>query len=126
MYLSNKILFLANGSFATIIHYAVLNYMVEVFQIGSAGVSSLVSSIIASFVSFIGNKYIVFRIHYDPPILQATRFTALYLIMAVFHGIFLHTWADLLGWDYRYGFLLAVIVQIVGGFLGNKYFVFKR
>ena len=126
MYINNKILFLANGAFATIIHYAVLNYMVEEIQLGSAGVSSLVSSIVASFVSFVGNKYIVFRIHYDPAIIQATRFTALYLIMALFHGIFLHTWSDLIGWDYRYGFLLAVTVQVVGGFLGNKYFVFKQ
>jgi putative flippase GtrA len=126
MYINNKILFLLNGSFATIIHYSVLNYMVEETQLGSTGVSSLVSSIVASFASFVGNKYIVFRIHYDPAIIQATRFTALYLIMALFHGIFLHTWSDLLGWDYRYGFLLAVIVQIVGGYLGNNYFVFKR
>ena len=97
MLLNNKILFIVNGSFATIIHYAVLNYMVEEIQIGSAGVSSLVSSFVASFASFVGNKYIVFRIHYDSAIIQAFRFTVLYLIIALFHGIFLHSWADLLG-----------------------------
>jgi putative flippase GtrA len=120
------ILFLINGLIATIIHYAVLYYMVEEIHINSAGVSSLVSSLFASLVSFIGNKYIVFRIHNDPAIIQATRFTALYLIMALFHGIFLHSWADLLGWNYRFGFLLAVAVQIAAGFFGNKYFVFKK
>jgi len=120
------ILFLINGLIATIIHYAVLYYMVEIVYINSAGVSSLVSSLFASIISFIGNKYIVFRIHYDPAIIQATRFTALYLIMALFHGIFLHSWTDLLGLNYRFGFLLAVAVQIGVGFFGNKYFVFKK
>jgi putative flippase GtrA len=120
------IIFLINGLIATIIHYAVLYLLLEEFNLNSAGVSSLVSSFVASFASFIGNKYFVFRIHYDSVMAQATRFTKLYLILAIFHGIFLLAWTDLLGWSYRYGFILAVAVQIPSGYFGNKYFVFKR
>ena len=124
--IETSILFLTNGAIATSIHYIVLYTMFEVLHIGSAGVSSLVASFVSSFASFYGNKHIVFRVHDDSIIVQATRFTALYFVLALFHGGFLLTWTDWLGWNYRYGFLLAVVVQIAVGYLGNKYYVFRR
>lgn len=125
---SNKIptLFLINGAFATIVHYSVLFVIFDVMSLGSAGVSSLISSVVASFVSFFGNKYFVFQVHHDSLGMQASRFAALYLMVALFHGAFLLIWTDQLGWSYRVGFLLAVSFQVAIGYIGNKYFVFRK
>ena len=95
-------------------------------QFGSAGVSSLLASAIASMISFLGNKYFVFRVDFDSVSVQATRFAALYLLVALFHGGFLLTWTDWLGWNYNVGFLLAVILQVAASYYGNKNYVFKK
>lgn len=95
-------------------------------RLAPAGVSSLIASVVASVVSFFGNKYFVFRMHHDSVGLQASRFIALYLVVALFHGTFLLTWTDWLGWNYKIGFLLAVAIQVVVGYFGNKHFVFRK
>ena len=120
------IFFLINGMVATLIHFSIIFIIFEILRLGSAGVSSLIASVVASLISFLGNKYYVFRVHYGSLTMQATRFTLLYSIGAIFHGVFLLTWTDYLGLDYKFGFLLAVIFQALGSYFGNRYYVFKN
>jgi putative flippase GtrA len=120
------IYFFINGTFATAIHYGILFTFFDLMQLGSAGVASLVASAIASLASFLGNKYFVFQVTHDSVSMQATRFAALYLIVALFHGGFLLTWTDWLGWNYNLGFLLAVSLQVIVSYYGNKNYVFKK
>ncbi len=118
--------FFINGTFATIVHYFILFIILNLMQFGSAGVASLIASAIASIVSFFGNKYFVFRVDFYSVSVQATRFATLYLIVALFHGGFLLTWTDWLGWNYNVGFLLAVTFQVFASYYGNKNYVFKN
>ena len=120
------LLFLVNGIIATIVHFSVLLVIFGVMRLGSAGAASLIASAVSSLVSFLGNKYFVFKIHRDSVVLQASRFTALYLMVAFFHGGFLLTWTDWFDWNYKVGFLVAVCFQVGIGYFGNKYYVFRK
>ena len=120
------IYFVINGIFATIIHYCVFYIIYDFILLRSAGFSNLIASMLASFVSFLGNKYFVFQVDYDSVTVQATRFAALYLMIALFHGGFLLTWTDWLGWDYKAGFLLAVTFQTMASYFGNRKYVFRK
>jgi len=117
---------LINGAVATVVHFSVLFVIFDVMRLGSAGASSLMASAVSSLASFLGNRYFVFQTHHDSVMLQASRFTALYLVVAFFHGGFLLTWTDWLGWNYKIGFLAAVFFQVVVGYSGNKYYVFRK
>jgi hypothetical protein len=57
---------------------------------------------------------------------QAAKFGALYAAIAVLHGLVLYFWTDKLRLDYRYGFLLATVLQVVLSYCGNKKLVFRR
>jgi hypothetical protein len=46
--------------------------------------------------------------------------------MACLHGAVLFVWSDIYKWGYRSGFLIATAIQVVAGFIGNKYLVFKK
>ena len=118
--------FAINGVACTLIHYLILFILIEIVKTNSAAVSSLVASLIASSISFLGNKKIVFCSQSNSLLLEASRFAVLYLLLAIFHSVFLLIWTDLLELDYRHGFLLALIVQIAVGYCGNKYYVFNQ
>ena len=120
------IYFLINGTFATIIHYAIFSIIFVVLQLASAGVASLIASAIASMVSFFGNKYFVFRVDCDSVSVQARKFALVYLMVSLFHGGFLLTWTDWLGLNYNLGFFLAVAFQVLASYYGNKNYVFKE
>lgn len=120
------IYFFINGIFATIIHYILFDIFLNVIQLGSAGFSTLIASVFASLFSFFGNKYFVFRVEYGSVAMQATRFSVLYSIVALFHGGVLLIWTDWLDYNYIVGFLLALTFQAVVSYCGNKNYVFKK
>ena len=47
-------------------------------------------------------------------------------MIAVFHGLVLLIWTDWYALDYRIGFLIATVVQVLLSYLGNKLLVFKK
>ncbi len=119
------IYFIINGAFSTFVHYFILFVIFDVMNLFTAGVSSLIASFFASLFSFFGNKLFVFNAAINSTTLQITRFTLLYLLVALFHGFFLLTWTDMLDLNYKIGFLLAVSFQVLIGYFGNKYYVFR-
>ncbi len=116
--------YVINGLAATAVHYGVFTFNVGHFKLPSAGLANLMAAFFGITASFLGNRCFVFR-HTDAGILrQAAAFAGLYGAMAGVHGVTLWVWTDWMGKDYRVGFLGATLLQMVVGYLGNKFLVF--
>lgn len=115
-----------NGLVATAVHYGVLSFCLEVLKLPSAGLANLVAAGFGITASFVGSRYFVFRRPDEPIGQQAARFGALYAAIGCLHALVLALWTDSLGFDYRWGFLLATGLQMVLSYWGNKRLVFHR
>lgn len=118
--------YIANGLFATAVHFSVLWVCLQVVLIPSAGLSNFLAACVGITVSYLGSRYFVFRATDSHIFGQATRFLLLYGAIALCHGAILLIWTDILGWDYRLGFLLATGLQVITSFIGNKLLVFNE
>jgi len=112
--------YIVNGLFATAVHYFVLTYSLKVMGIRSAALASVLASVIAITFSYIGNRFFVFRSVSDQVLGQYVKFFWIYCFIASIHGTVLFITTDLLNYDYRIGFFIAVIIQIFLGYVGNK------
>lgn len=122
--LAEPLRFVLNGGFATAVHYCVLLVGLEVVALPSAGVANLIASTVGTAASFLGNRYFVFRSRNEPLLAQAVRFVGLYLSIALVNGAVLYVWTDRLSLDYHIGFVIAVVLQTMMGYLGGKRLVF--
>lgn len=116
--------FLINGAAATAVHFAVLVVLIEVVGIVSAGLSNALASIVATCVSYAGNKIFVFESqarHRD----SGVRFIILYMGLLFWYAGSLFLWSDVLGFNYKMGFVIAVIIGTVLSYMGNKFWVFR-
>lgn len=118
--------YIVNGLLATAVHYGVLSFCLEVLKLPSAGLANLVAAAFGITASFLGSRYFVFRRPDEPIGQQAARFGALYAAIAGLHVLVLALWTDTMGYDYRWGFLLATGLQMVLSYWGNKRLVFHR
>jgi putative flippase GtrA len=117
--------YVINGLAATAVHFAVLSFNLTVLHFSSAGAANALAACFGVTASFFGSRYFVFA-RTDRALLQeATRFVALYGVIAVLHGLLLLVWTDWGGLDYRSGFVLATILQVSLSYLGNKILVFR-
>ncbi len=114
-----------NGLVATSVHYGVLTFNLEILGVPSAGLANLIAACFGIASSFIGSRYFVFKKYEVSIMSQAIKFSALYAVLALFHGFILFIWSDWLNLDYRYGFLVATFFQFVLSYIGNKKMVFK-
>jgi putative flippase GtrA len=117
--------YVINGLIATAAHFTVLTGFMELVSSASAGLANLVASCVGITVSFLGNRYFVFRPLTGTLSQQAARFATLYIAIACLHAGLLFVWTDLWGFDYRIGFLIAVALQVVLGYWGNRSLVFN-
>lgn len=118
--------YVANGLAATVVHYGVLTFNLEVLGLGSAGVSNGIAAIFGITASFLGSLYFVFPGARAPFATLIMKFGSLYGFIAVLHALFLSIWTDWLGLDYRLGFFFATGMQVSLSYLGNKFLVFRR
>jgi len=118
--------YFVNGLVATAVHFAFLTFCLRVLEVGSAGIANLAAAAVGITTSFLGSRYYVFRRREDSILHQAARFGTLYASIALLHGSVLFLWTDVLGLDYRIGFLLATGLQVVLSYWGNKRLVFNR
>ena len=116
--------FSVNGTAAALIHFLVLWLSIEVLEIPSAGLANLVAAAVGITVSFLGCRYYVFHGHAEGILTQAVKFGTLYAAIALLHGAVLYLWSDMAGLDYKIGFAIALILQVVLSYLGNKNLVF--
>lgn len=117
--------YIVNGLMATGVHYGALTLNIEVFNVPSAGVANMIAACFGITASFIGSRYFVFRNHQGGIINQAMSFVLLYISIACLHGLVLFLWSDIYKLDYRFGFLIATILQVLFSYWGNKKLVFK-
>lgn len=117
--------FTLNGLFAAGIHFAVLSFNLRVLEMPSAGLANFLAAWFGIAASFIGSRVFVFRHSGAPLVSQAMRFLASYAAIACLHGLLLYIWTDQLQRDYTVGLFLAVMMQAVLSYLGNKLLVFK-
>ncbi len=114
-----------NGVAATAVHFAVLSFNLNVLGFQSAGVANMLAAVFGIAASFMGSRYFVFSRTGESIITQAMKFSGLYGVIALLHGLTLFIWTDLYGFDYKPGFLIATAVQISMSYFGNKFLVFK-
>ncbi|MCZ6887065.1 MAG: GtrA family protein [Gammaproteobacteria bacterium] len=114
-----------NGLVATAVHFAVLTINVDVLLIPSAALANTIAACFGVTASFIGSRYFVFRKRSGPLLRQAAQFSGLYVLIAALHGTVLFFWTDLYHLDYRTGFVLATVIQVMCSYWGNKMVVFK-
>ena len=118
--------FVINGVFASFIHFLVLWFFLKVLNFNSAAVSNIIASIFGIMASFLGNRYFVFIGHTEAFFTQLSKFSGLYVAIAVLHGISAYIITDIYSIDYRIGFIFALFVQVILGYLGSKYLVFLK
>jgi len=118
--------YIINGIVATAFHYAILYLAIEVVDLHSAGVSNLLASIVGISASFLGNRYFVFKSTQSSIYSQAITFLGFYAAIALIHGGVLYLWTDRLGLNYNIGFLIAVLIQTILGFIAGNRYVFKN
>ncbi len=116
--------YLINGLFATGVHFAVLSGCLNLLHLSSAGLSNGIASTAGIACSFLGNRHFVFRQQTTAVAGQVWRFALLYGAIALLHTGVLWLWTDRMGWSYQTGFVLAVALQVVLGYVAGKYFVF--
>lgn len=117
--------YVINGLVATAVHYGVLNFNIGFLEFKSAGLANFTAAIFGIGTSFFGSRYFVFERTEEGMLHQALKFSGLYGVVAVLHGLFVWVWTDLQGLDYHLGFLIATGLQTSISYLGNKFLVFK-
>ncbi len=91
----------------------------------NVGFANMLAAVVGSCVSFVGNRYLVFRASGESALAQFSKFCVLYAAIAMFHGAFLFGWSDLAGWDYRLGFIVGAAMQTLFTYIGGRLWVFK-
>lgn len=113
-----------NGLLATGVHFSILSFNLKILGLPSAGISNFIAAFFGIATSFLGSRYFVFNQYSEPLVPQAAKFGLLYTVIAVFHGLILYFWSDVLSFDYRTGFLIATTLQVALSYFGNKKLVF--
>lgn len=118
--------YIINGLVATAVHFLVLSFNLEVLHMPSAGMANIIAAIVGITASFLGNRYFVFCHTAENIFRQATNFILLYAFIACIHGFVLLMWSDILHLDYRIGFLIATVFQVILSYIGNRVLVFRH
>ncbi len=117
--------YVINGLIATALHFVILTFNLKILQLSSAGMANLLAAAGGITASFLGNRIFVFTKLSEPLVAQAIKFSGVYIVIALLHGLVLLIWTDCLNLDYKPGFLLATALQVSIGYFGNKFMVFK-
>lgn len=118
--------YILNGILASLVHFSVLTFNIEILQMTSAGSANTLAATFGIATSFCGSRFFVFRGTQETLPAQALKFILLYGVIAVVHGIVLFVWSDLLALPYAVGFLIATAIQFAASYTGNKLLVFKQ
>lgn len=114
-----------NGLAATAVHFAVLSFNLNVLSFQSAGAANMLAAVFGIGASFMGSRYFVFPRTGETIVMQAMKFSGLYGVIALVHGLILFIWTDWYGLDYKLGFIISTAAQVSLSYFGNKFLVFK-
>jgi len=126
LHMHNEVVrYIINGLFATLVHFSVLTFNIEILHIASAGIANFIAAIFGITVSFVGSRYFVFQNHRGTVLHHAVKFGMLYGGIAALHGLILFVWTDYYHLPYQVGFVIATGLQVTLSYFGNKKVVFK-
>ena len=122
--------FIVNGLFATIVHYVIMllisHYLIAIYSIAYG-----IASIFGIMTSFLGNKFVVFansthnRSQNNGTFIQLKSFLLLYGLIMLICSILMGVLSDFLNVNYNLSFIIALSIQTLLSFFGNKCYVFK-
>ena len=122
--------FIVNGLFATFVHYVTMllisNYVISIYLISYG-----IASIFGILTSFMGNKFFVFtnsnqnHAYYNYTFKQLRSFLLLYGFIMLICSLLMGVLSDLLQINYNLSFIIALCIQTLLSFFGNKRYVFK-
>ncbi len=118
--------FIASGIAATLVHYLVLWCLLDGLGMPSAGLANGIAAIAGISASFIGSRYVVFGATQASILGQLSRFWLLYLLLALLQALWLWSWTDVAGLDYRIGFVIGALAQALCTFIGGRLWVFRH
>lgn len=122
---SQPLRYVINGMVATGTHFLILSFFLKILAWSSAGIANFFAAFFGITISFLGSRYFVFKNSKEKLLSQLYRFFLLYMSIAILHGVLLYIWVDLYHLYYVTGFMIATLIQIVVGYIGNKKMVFK-
>ncbi len=117
--------YLINGVSATLVHYGVLSFNLNILHFSSAAIANMLAAVFGITASYLGNRFFVFDSKNQQVTQQFIQFLILYAAIALLHGLILWVWTDQMKLHYSIGFLIATVMQFVLSFIGNKFFIFK-
>ena len=117
--------YVVNGGIATVVHFLVLVFSIQVLDWSSAGAAKGFAAIFGITSSFIGSRYYVFTSSTERAASQLVKFLILYVSIASLHAGVLLIWTDYYRFNYIIGFMIATCMQLLLSYWGNKILVFK-
>jgi len=115
--------FTINGLVATGVHYLVMVFAIHVLNITWYSLAYAFAFLFAVVTSFWGNKRFVFKSRQVQDF-QFVKFVVLYLGLLVMTSLTMWMVSDYGGLHYNAGFIIAVTMQFIGGYLGSRYLIF--
>ncbi|MDA9344674.1 GtrA family protein [Gammaproteobacteria bacterium] len=117
--------FIINGLVATLVHFLFLIAFTSHTPL-NYGVSNFLAYLFGSTSSFLGNKFLVFRLSENSKTFsQLLKFIILYAFLAFNHGFALYFWTDVNGHNFIIGFLTITVINTIISFLINKFIIFR-
>lgn len=95
-------------------------------MLNSIALANIIACWFGVLVSFLGNKYIVFKSVSGNFSGQFFHFFTFYFLVAIVHGAFIYVWSDFNGYNYRVGFLIATAMQVLITYNYNRILIFKK
>lgn len=115
--------FVANGLFATLVHYLMLFTLIEGAKFASAGLANGIAAVFGIGASYLGNRAFVFR-STEAIARTLPPFLALYATIALLHVAVLAIWTDYAKLPYTMGFVIGTAGSILISYFGNRYLIF--
>jgi putative flippase GtrA len=118
-------LFIINGTISAGFHFLILVFFVEILNIKNIAVANIIAGFLAIIISYLGNRYFVFKSSENKIYSQVLKFFVTYIIIIFVNTLFLSLLIFFTGLDYRIAFIITSAILAILSFFINKFIVFN-